>query len=118
MYNNPFNLAFRFLLELAGLAAFAYWGWHTGEAGLRWLFAVGAPLAAALIWGVFRVPNDPGRAPVAVSGRTRLAIEAAFFGLAILGLWQAGAQLAGLIFAALVLIHYAVSYDRVLRLSR
>lgn len=116
MSDNPFNLAFRFLLELAGLAAFAYWGWQTGEGWLRWLLALGAPLLAAAIWGVFRLPNDPGRAPVAVSGRVRLAIEAAFFGLAILGLFQVGAQAAGLVLAAAVLLHYALSFDRLLKM--
>jgi hypothetical protein len=55
---------------------------------------------------------------VAVSGRVRLAIEAAYFGLAILGLFQAGAPLASLVFAAAVLVHYALSYDRVIRMSR
>jgi hypothetical protein len=118
MSNNPFNLAFRFLLELAGLAAFAYWGWQTGAGWLGWLLAIAAPLLAAVIWGVFRLPNDPGKAPVAVSGRVRLAIEAAYFGLAILGLFQAGAPLASLVFAAAVLVHYALSYDRVIRMSR
>jgi hypothetical protein len=103
MSNNPFNLAFRFLLELAGLAAFAYWGWQTGAGWLGWLLAIAAPLLAAVIWGVFRLPDDPGRAPVAVSGRVRLAI---------LGLFQAEAQLAGLVFAAALLVHYALSYNR------
>jgi hypothetical protein len=48
------NLLLRFLLELCALAALGYWGFKTGggmaaKVGL----GIGAPLAAALVWGCF-----------------------------------------------------------------
>ena len=107
------NLALRFLLELAALAAMAYWGWTTHE-GVLW--AVGLPLVAAALWGTFRVPGDPGPAPVAVPGPVRLALEAIFFGTAVALLAAAGQPLAAGILAALLLIHYVASYKRIARL--
>ena len=83
MASNPLNLAFRFFLELAGLFAIGYWGWHTGQGWQRWLLMLGVPLIAAALWGIFRVENDPGRAPVRVPGALRLALELAYFAFAV-----------------------------------
>jgi hypothetical protein len=46
------------------------------------IYAIGLPLIAYAIWGIFRVPNDPGKSPVAKSGVIRLAYEVVFFGFA------------------------------------
>jgi hypothetical protein len=113
MANNPLNLAVRFGLELAALWAMGYWGWtqHAGPA--RWLWMLGLPLIAAAAWGTFRVPNDPGPAPVAVRGWVRLLIEAAVFGGAVWALFAAGRGGWAWVLAAIVAVHYAVSYDRI-----
>ena len=48
------NLALRFSLELALLAAIAVWAWRAVERrSLRILAAVALPLAAAIAWGAF-----------------------------------------------------------------
>jgi hypothetical protein len=78
MSSNPLNLALRFLLEVLGLLALGYWGWNKAEGIFRYLLALGIPIIAAAIWGTFRVPNDPGKAPVRVPGILRLVIEIAF----------------------------------------
>lgn len=118
MGNHPLNLALRFILELTALFAFGYWGWtqHTGLS--RWLWTIGLPLAAAAMWGIFRVPGDPGDAPVAVPGLLRLLLELVFFGTAAWAFYAANRENWGIIFAIIVLIHYAFSYDRVLWLVR
>jgi hypothetical protein len=107
------NEVLRFVLELAALAAMAFWGWTSFDGPVQWLAAIGVPLAAAAIWGVFRVPGDPGPAPVAVPGAIRLALEIAFFTVAALLLFAAGAELAAAIFAALVAFHYTVGRQRI-----
>ena len=96
MSNHPLNLAFRFLLELAGLAAMGYWGWQQGSGWVRFAAAVLVPLAASVLWGTFRVPDDPGKAPVPVPGFVRLLLEAAFFGFAAWGLFDRRSRLLGL----------------------
>lgn len=118
MADNPLNLALRFLLELAILAALACWGWSHGEGAMRWVLAIGSPLAAAILWGVFRVPNDGGPPVITVPGPARLLLEALLFGLAIWGLALSGHQTLALIFGAVTVAHYAISYDRTLRLLR
>ena len=118
MSANPINLAFRFFLELAALVAMGYWGWHTGQGWLRWVLMLGVPLFAAVLWGTFRVPKDPGRAPVQVPGVVRLALELAYFGFAVWALSNAGAATASWILGLAVVVHYVISYDRILWLLR
>jgi hypothetical protein len=114
MSKNPLVLLLAFLLELAGLAAMFYWGWTQHDGILRWLLAIGLPVIAAAIWGIFRVPNDPGPATVAVPGILRLGIEFTFYAVAVLLLVAAGAAQAALMLAALVVLQYALSYDHLL----
>lgn len=109
---HPLNLAFRFLLELAALAAFGYWGWTQHEGFLRPVVAVGLIILAAVMWGTFRVPGDPGKAPIAISGRVRLLLEFVFFGSAVGLLAAADQSQVAIIFGVVTLIHYLISYDR------
>jgi hypothetical protein len=118
MANHPLNLGLRFLLELVALFAMGYWGW-TQHAGLaRFLWAIGLPLVAAVLWGTFRVPGHPGPAPVIVPGAVRLLLEAVFFGGAVWSLFASGRENCALVFSASVLIHYLASYDYVIELLR
>jgi hypothetical protein len=107
------NEVLRFVLEIAGLGAMGIWGWNAFAPPVNVVAAIGVPLAAAAIWGTFRVPNDPGPAPVAVPGPVRLAIELGFFATAAVLLYLAGQEVAALIFGALVVFHYAVGYRRI-----
>jgi hypothetical protein len=116
--SNPVNLGLRFLLELAALAALGVWGWHTGEGWLRFVLAIGVPLVAAALWGIFRVPNDPGNAVVAVPGVARLGLELVYFSLAVWGLFEAGYTSFAWILGITTGIHYLISYDRIVWLVR
>lgn len=118
MSNNPINLALRFILEILALVALAYWGWtqQTGLGHILWALAL--PTLAAVLWGTFRVPDDPGKAPVAVPGAVRLALELVIFGAAVMALYNAGLILLSNIFGILVLAHYLVSYDRIIWLLK
>ena len=115
MSQNPINLALRFILELCALAAMAYWGTKQAAPPYGWAIAGLVVLTAAAVWGTFRVPGDPGKAPVAVNGKIRLLIEFCFFGFASWGLFDAGASQTGWIFLVVTTLHYALSYDRVFR---
>jgi len=120
MSNHPLNLTLRFALEIAGLFAFALWGWTQHGGVLRYYLAIAAPLAAAILWGVFRAeePIGPKKPPVTIPGWLRLALEFAFFGLAVWAFYASDRPTWGLVFALLILLHYLVSYDRVVRLTR
>lgn len=116
MTDHPINLALRFGLELAALYFMGRWGWvqHTGL--WRYILAVGLPLLAATIWGVFRIPNDGGAPVIQVPSRTRLLIEVVYFGFATWILFDMGSTTMGWIFGGLTLFHYLISYDRTIRL--
>jgi len=116
MGSNPINLIFRFILEMAGLFIYGYWGWNATSGPLRVLLALGLPLIAAALWGTFAVPDDrsrSGKAPVPIPGVLRLFLEIGFFSLAAFLLIDSGNEPIGWIFAGAVLIHYALSYDRI-----
>ena len=113
---HPADLALRFALELGALGSL---GWSAatlaggGAAGV--VAAVAAPALAAAAWVTFAVLGDPsrsGRAPVPVSGRVRILLEAAVFAPAIIGLALLGAPLLAGGFAGGLVAHTALSADR------
>ncbi len=109
-------LAARFLLELFGLVGFGVWGWSIVNGGLTGgVIATLFVVAAAAVWGVFRVRHDPpGKTdhPVIVPGPVRFAIEIGFFGLAAAGLWLGGSRAASETLMTCVAVLYVVTWDR------
>lgn len=114
MHDHPLNLALRFLLELVLLFVFAYWGWNKFEGTTKYLVAIGLPLLAATIWGVFRVEGDPRKAVVAIPGWLRFSYEMILFTAAALFLFQLQQYRWGSIFVAVSALHYLFSYQRII----
>ena len=109
------NLLLRFCLELAALAGIGMAAFHVGEGVIAYFAAVIAVLLAAIIWGVFNVPGDPsrsGKAPVRISGAVRLVIELSILLGGSAGFYLAGYLWLALAHAALILLHYALSGER------
>jgi hypothetical protein len=118
MSNHPVNLGIRFALEIGGLLALGVWSWWAVEGPFRYALVLIIPGTAAAIWGVFRVPGDPGPAPVATPGPVRLAIEITFFVLATWGLAASGYTSGAWILGGITALHYLASFDRVARMLR
>ena len=121
MGSNPINLGVRFMLEMVALYAFGRWGWQQSDGWLRYVLVIGLPLLAMVLWGTFAVPADPsrsGNAPVPVAGIIRLMLELAFFAAATWCFYDAGLPTWGMVFGIVVLIHYAISYDRIVWLLK
>ena len=117
MGSHPINLAVRFLLELVGLVALGLLGWNYGKGMYKYVLALGLPVIAAVLWGTFAVLDDPSRsgdAIVQVSGILRLLLELVFFTAATWSLHIVGATNWSWIYGVVVLVHYMVSYDRIL----
>ena len=101
------NLALRFLLELCALVALGYWGFKTGTGAItKVVLGIGAPLVAAVVWGVFVAP----RAPVALPGFVVLLLQVLVFGSAAAGLIATGHRALALAFAVLVVINAILMY--------
>jgi len=100
------NDGLRFLLELAMLAALAYWGFAEFDGVVQWVLGLGAPLLVAGVWGAFVAPkaSRPTVDPV------RLTLELAVFGSGIAALLAAGSTAPALVFAALVVVHLALTF--------
>ena len=109
------NLAFQFVLEICALAAVVYWGFKTGDGLLpKTLLGIGLPLLMAAAWGTFRVPNDPGSAPVVIPGALRLVLELGVMGIATWSLAAAGQGTLAWVFGLAVVLNYGLMYDRIL----
>lgn len=97
-----------FLLELCALVAFGFWGATWGQGTVAKIaLAVGAPLAMAIVWGLFAAP----RASVRLSAPAVLAVKALVFGCASVGLALTGRRELGVaLFVAFVaseaLVHF------------
>lgn len=117
MGNHPANLALRFLLELTALFIAGLWGWNQNDSWMRYILVLSIPLTLAVIWGVFAVPNDPsrsGNAPIPTPGFIRLIIEMLIFGFAVWSLYDLELIKLALGLGILVVLHYIISYDRII----
>jgi hypothetical protein len=99
------NLALAFLLELCALAAFAWWGYQTGQGTLaRIALAAGAPLVVAVFWGLFVAP----RAVFTLSPLWRSLLALVVFGGAAVALFATGQTALAVIFLAVAALNRAL----------
>lgn len=109
------------MLEILALVFIGWWAstWATGWLGVFYSFSSVA--LTMLVWGIFNVPGDEsrsGKAPVVVSGKTRLAIEALVFLIATISIYNVlNVAFAGLFFAG-VIAHYIHTKARILWLLK
>ena len=118
MNTHPLNLALRFVLELVMLVVIAYWGYHRFAGWQGIAASIAFPVTAAIIWGVFRIPDDPRPAPVAIPGPLRLLLEWALFAWAVWALEDLGYDAGAWFLAGVLVAHYRVSYDRTVVMLR
>ena len=96
------NLALRFFLEIAALAALSYGGFHAGSSDVvQWLLGIGLPLLAAVVWGLFIAP----RARYRVSDPIWIALQVVVFGAATAALLTAGQTTPAIVFVALLIVN-------------
>jgi len=118
MSNNPINLVVRFALEIVMLIALGMWGRQQLEGWKGILLAILLPVIAAALWGIFRTPEDHGKGLIDTPGLIRLAMEVILFAVAVWALYATDHKTAAWVFGIVLLIHYAVSYDRVMLLLK
>lgn len=98
------NIALSFVLEIAMLAAYAYWGYHAVTGPLRWLLAIAAPLLAAVVWGLLLAPKARRR----VGSTAGIALSTVLFLLAALALFTSGQPGLGIAMLALTVVNRAL----------
>ena len=95
------NLGLKFLLELAAIAAFAFWGASRSPVVLAVILAVAIPAAFIAAWGVWAAPRSPRRLPTP----KRVPFELGCFALAAVALIAAGATTTGIAFAVVAAVN-------------
>lgn len=117
----PHQIIVGVLVELAVMASLGFWGWSLAEgglpsAGLALLFVTLGMFA----WGAFKVPEEAprGRALVPVPGPLRLAVELTVLAAASYGLWTSWSRAAAETLMTVLVVHYALQWERDWRLLR
>ncbi|WP_427887423.1 YrdB family protein [Kribbella sp. GL6] len=101
------NLLLAFLVEILALGVFARWGWVTGgTTATRILLAVGLPVVAAVLWGLFAAPTaNRGQIP-------RWIVKILVFALTGAALWSLGHPLLALAFLLVVAANLAIIHTQ------
>ncbi|CAM3491265.1 YrdB family protein [Paenibacillus lupini] len=91
-----------FLLELAAITVFGFWGYQINAAlAVKIILAVGAPLVTIILWGMFLSPK--ASVPI-FSYPVRTALKLFVFIVASAALWVVGQFTLAIIFLLLSLI--------------
>ncbi|MFE9649838.1 YrdB family protein [Streptomyces sp. NPDC006365] len=94
-----------FALELAALAALAWWGFtRPGSRMASIALGLAAPLLAAVVWGAFAAPRASFTLPLVGV----LAVKALVFGAAVVALASMGHRSLALWFGVVVVLDTAV----------
>ena len=96
------NTGLAFLLELAMLAAFGYWGFH-GEKSvwMKWGLGIGTPLAVAILWGLCLAPKANHRLNITEG----LILSLGLFCLAALALYQTDHLALAIVLAVIAIVN-------------
>ncbi len=99
----------RFLVELFALFSLGFWGY------LAWpfpwpalAFIVGAPLFAAVVWGLFRSP----RAPFPLDPVGKALVEILIMGAAVVAWLMLGHPIIGIVFGVIAVVSGIISGRR------
>ena len=89
-----------FLLELCALVALGYFGFSQFEPPLSVVVGLGLPLAAAVLWGLFRAPRRAIKTPF----WGRIAVEVLVMGGAVVALALADQPVLAAVFGVVALV--------------
>jgi hypothetical protein len=99
------NVALAFLLELAMLAAFGYWGFYGDKSvAVKWILGIGLPVLTAVLWGMYLAPRAAHRLGN-ISGNLLSLI---LFLCGAAALYYTGHTLLAIIFAAIAILNRAL----------
>jgi hypothetical protein len=95
------NLAARFLLELAAVAALGWWGYQATDSPVRFVLALAAPALLVVVWARLIAPKADSPLPPDV----RIVVGSVLLLLASAALWTAGQPTIGLALAAAIIVN-------------
>ncbi len=93
-------LGIRFFLELGVLVALAVWGLQAIDGPTRYALAIGAPVVAAVVWGMLVAPTARYR----LDDPSRLLVEVLVFGAGIGALAVSGYEVVAIAFGVVAAV--------------
>lgn len=100
------NPGISFLLELAMLAGFGYWGFHGDKSvWMKWALGIGLPLIVMVVWGLWLAPKADHRLNI-MGG---VVLSSILFLLAAAALYNAQQPVLAIIFAAVIVLNQALT---------
>jgi hypothetical protein len=98
------NLALAFVLGLCALVALGYWGVSVGGGPVAKIaLGLGAPLFAAVLWGLFAAPRAAVSVPL-----VGLGVKLIVFGSAVVALYATGHRTFAIVFTVIVVANGAL----------
>lgn len=99
------NLVVRFVAELAGVGALAYWGANLNQPpAIRAVAAIAAPLALIVVWALVVAPGASNPIPLP----TRMRLGTVLLLVAAGALWLSGQSTAAIVLGAVVVVNAAL----------
>lgn len=92
-----------FLLEICMLLSLSYWGFHNHAS---YLYGIGLPLLAALLWGIFAAPKSKNRLQMPY----RMFFSIGFFWISGILLYETGLTLYAIAFMIVAFISGILAY--------
>ncbi|MGW5386255.1 YrdB family protein [Nocardia sp. NPDC003963] len=98
------NLTLAFVLESAAFAAVALWGWKAADTTpVKLVLAIGAPVLAVSLWGLFAAPNARFDRPLLA-----VTTEILVFGGATAALWTTHHRTAAAVFVIVLIANLLI----------
>ncbi|MEF2976179.1 YrdB family protein [Subtercola sp. YIM 133946] len=99
------NDVLRFLLELFAFFSLGLWGFVSWPPLLNFVFGIGAPLFAIVLWGLFRSP----RAVITLDPFGKALVEIVIMGSAALSWLVMGQPIVAIVFGVVAVISGVIS---------
>ncbi len=100
------HMILAFTLELALLAALGYWGFHNKKMPEKYLFGLGMPLVAIVLWWYWAAPKSEHR----LQQPYLMIFKLTLFGVAAFGLCRSGQSGAAILLAGLAALSVLLEY--------
>lgn len=101
------NVTVAFLLEVALIISFGYWGFHAFRSTfVEWLLGIGSPVGAIVLWGIVAAPKSSHRLSPAPLTVFRIVI----FTLAAVCLFLVHEKTIAIVFEAISLLNIALLF--------
>ncbi|MFZ7087483.1 YrdB family protein [Curtobacterium sp. RRHDQ10] len=100
--------ALRVVVMVVGLLSLAAWGYYSWRPPTQYVFAVGAPVFAAVVWFLFRSP----RSPIRTDTVGKVIVETALVVAAGAAWVSIGYPLVGLVFVVVAALTGVVAFRR------